>query len=125
MSVIKMSYLIEPIDQICLKIGKNISKKLSGKYTAEIVTYAFKTASKRANQIADKMTRTTLQKSSSELLAPMKTEDKKQKEIQIPPWERQLIIYKIRLLTYTIRMKYQKKINLLDNENTQLPGFRK
>ena len=94
MYVIKMSYLIEPRDQICLKIGKNISQKLSGKYTTEIVTYAFKTASKRAiqktgettgdligNKIADKMTRTTLQKSSSELLAPMKTEDKKQKEI--------------------------------------------
>ena len=29
MSVIKMSYLIEPRDQICLKIGKNISKKLA------------------------------------------------------------------------------------------------
>ena len=97
MSVIKICYLIESRDEIHVKIDKNKGQMLSGKYSAEklldsakIITCAFKTASKRpiqktaeatdgllGNKIADKITRTTLQKSSSYLMALIQTEDKK------------------------------------------------
>ena len=109
------------------KFGNKYGKKLMNTAT-KIGKYAVKNASKRVvqktteatgnfigNAIADKVTSLGKTKSNEK-------EDERQK-IYIPPEKRQQIINDLRLLSYHIKIEYQKIINLSGTTPDEVPRF--